>query len=118
MARTKEPVDVTPGTKTKEASISTLKGVELASPLMFSATWEVPSIDDVVSLLSNPETANSVIEEIASARMANAMAEARAKVIADNEPREVRIERFMKKAMAFGGVSEEAARAFAEANVQ
>ena len=112
MARTKEAVDITPGTKSKTLSIGSVKGVELKTAIEVSASWTVPTVDELVNLLST--SPDSVLTEIAEARMANAVSTARAEAISASEPRELKISRFLAFAAKMG-MGAEQAQAFAEA---
>lgn len=96
MPRTAEPVDTTAGTKTKDAEIGSVKGTALAAPIKFSYSWNVPSVDEIVTALGNAETAEQIISELATARRDSAMTVARAAALAENEPIELKIAKFVK----------------------
>lgn len=98
MPRTAEPVVLTPGTQSKTYQISKLKGHDLSEPISFTASWEVPSADQIKNALDNPETRDAILTEIVTARRDAAVASARADAISANEPIEIRKEKFIAMA--------------------
>lgn len=114
MARTAEPVDITPGQKSKDGEISSIKGNELATPIKYTAEWVVPSIDELVSLLADSEKRDSILTEIATYRRDLAVSTARSKALVGNEPPEVKIEKFVANALKMG-MDADKAREFARA---